>query len=137
MVVMVFYVHVVLEPGAGTHDKQRPGLFCLCLFISNAFYFLLYFFLSVVHKVILVTTMLDQFSLTAMAVNYTRAQTQHGPLASHKRFVNTFQKKKEKNNRSFQYFISRISPRHTQYTAVLDRSDSQSGNNKVQFSHTS
>lgn len=58
-------------------------MFCLCLFISNEFYF--YFFLSV-HKVILVTTMLDQFSLTAMAVNYTRAQTQHGPLTS-QRFV--------------------------------------------------
>ena len=65
-----------------THDK-RHGLFCWCLFISNVFYF--FIFLSV-HKVILVTTMLDQFSLTAMAVNYTRAQTQHGPLIS-QRFV--------------------------------------------------
>ena len=78
--------------------------------------------------------MLDQFSLTAMAVNYTRAQTQRGPFASHKRFVNTFKKKtNKKNSRSFQYFISRISPCHTQYTAVLDWSDSQSGNNKVQI----
>ena len=40
-----FYVHVVLEPGAETHDKRRPGLFCLCLFISNAFYFLIFFFI--------------------------------------------------------------------------------------------
>lgn len=40
------------------------------------------------HKVILVTTMLDQFSLTAMAVNYTRAQTQHGPLASQRFVIN-------------------------------------------------
>lgn len=28
--------------------------------------------------------MLGQFSLTAMAVNYTRAQTQRGPLTSQK-----------------------------------------------------
>lgn len=58
--------------------RQETGLF-LFVFISNVFF--LY-----VHKVILVTTMLDQFSLTAMAVNYTRAQTQHGPLTS-QRFV--------------------------------------------------
>lgn len=32
--------------------------------------------------------MLDQFSLTAMAVNYTRAQTQHDPLASQRFVIN-------------------------------------------------
>lgn len=62
-------------------DMRRQGYFCLCLFLMCFSFFFLY-----VHKVILVTTMLDQFSLTAMAVNYTRAQTQHDPLTSQKRF---------------------------------------------------
>lgn len=47
-------------------------------------YFVFVFFVCVwfffyVHKVILVTTMLDLVSPTAMAVNYTRAQTQLPP----------------------------------------------------------
>lgn len=74
--------------------NRDQGYFVFVYLFLMRFIFYCIFFLSVVHKVILVTTMLDQFSLTAMAVNYTRAQTQRGPLASHKRFVNTFQKKK-------------------------------------------
>lgn len=58
------------------------------VFISNVYLCVLFFlfcfilFFQYVHKVILVTTMLDLVSLTAMAVNYTRAQTQRGPLTS-------------------------------------------------------
>lgn len=73
-----------MPSGVDKHDKETPDYFvCVYLFLMR--FILIFFFLSV-HKVILVTTMLDQFSLTAMAVNYTRAQTQHGPLIS-QRFV--------------------------------------------------
>lgn len=68
--------------GVQIHEKERQGYFVYVYLFLMHFIFI---FLSV-HKVILVTTMLDQFSLTAMAVNYTRAQTQHGPLTS-QRFV--------------------------------------------------
>lgn len=61
--------------------NRKTSLFLNCVLFLMCFF--LYF-----HKVILVTTMLDQFSLTAMAVNYTRAQTQHGPLASQRFVIN-------------------------------------------------
>lgn len=135
MVVMVFYVHVVLEPGAGTHDKQRPGLFCFCLFISNAFYFLLYFFFICCPQ-----SHISHYYVRSVFPHCNGSKLHKSPNPA--RPPRLAQKicqhlPKKENNRSLQYFISRISPRHTQYTAVLDRSDSQSGNNKVQFSHTS
>lgn len=68
--------------------------------------------------------MLDQFSLTAMAVNYTRAQTQHSPLASQRFVMNKIIK-------------TSGSARETHTILVLSllgggQSDSQSGLHKVQ-----
>lgn len=68
--------------------------------------------------------MLDQFSLTAMAVNYTRAQTQHDPLASQRFVIN----QTIKTSGSACHTHRMLAP------SLWGESDSQSGHHKVQFS---
>lgn len=66
--------------------------------------------------------MLDQISLTAMAVNYTRAQTEHGPLAS-QRFV---------INKTIKMSGSACDTDTILVPSLLGESDSQLGLHKVQ-----